>query len=84
MIIRWYFEFGLENITHRENRKSIFGLKNNTIPIFTYFSQYSMYEVWNQQKSQSVIAKIFFFVFRSKNFWIYADANRFSGEELAF
>ena len=84
MIMRWYFEFGLKNITHHENRKSIFCLKNNTIPIFTYFSQYSKYEVLNQQKSQSVIAKIVFLYLRSKIFWIYVEANHLSGEELAF
>ena len=48
MINEWYFEFGVKNITHQENRKSIFCLKNNTIPIFTYFSQYSKYEPLNQ------------------------------------
>ena len=61
MINRWYFEFGLKNINHRENRKSIFCLENNTIPIFTHFSLKSNYEMLNQQISQSVISKIVFF-----------------------
>ena len=67
MINKWYFEFGVKNITHQENRKSIFCLKNNTIPIITYFTQYSKYEVSNQQKSQSVIAKIVFLVLKKQN-----------------
>ena len=85
MIMRWYFEFGLKNITHHENRKSIFCLKINTIPIFTYFSQYSKYDVLNQQKSQSVIAKTVFLVLKKQNILdLYWSANLLSGEELAF